>query len=133
MHIGHMRMFNDARKHGSKLIVILNNDHWLVGKKGFAFMPQRERKELLLATGVVDEVVITKHKRNDPDRSVCRELRRLLPDIFANGGDRKPSGDPIPEVELCKRLGIKVVYNVGHGGKVQSSSELVKRVAKKRR
>ena len=123
LHIGHMRMFNEARKHGSKLIVILNNDHWLVGKKGFAFMPQRERKELLLATGVVDEVVITKHKRNDPDRSVCRELAAIKPDVFANGGDRVASN--IPEHALCKQLGIKMVFNIGKGGKVQSSSWLI--------
>ncbi len=29
IHIGHIRMFKEARKMGNKLIVILNNDHWL--------------------------------------------------------------------------------------------------------
>ncbi len=58
--------------------------------------------------------------------SVCNELRELKPDIFANGGDRKPDGDPVPEVEVCNELGIEMVYNIGHGGKVQSSSWLLK-------
>jgi hypothetical protein len=52
-------------------------------------------------------------------------LRRVRPHIFANGGDRKPDGDPVPEVTLCDELGIEMVYNVGAGGKVQSSSWLI--------
>lgn len=125
LHIGHVRMFEAARSLGDKLVVILNNDNWLKRKKGFAFMPERERAELISAFPFVDKVVITKHKKNDRDMSVVTALRAVKPDIFANGGDRKPSGDPIPEVALCRRLGIKVVYNVGKGGKVQSSSWMI--------
>lgn len=131
VHIGHIRMFKKARQMGDKLIVILNNDHWLLAKKGFVFMSENERKEIIEAIAGIDQVVITSHASNDPDRSVCRELRKLRPTIFANGGDRKPSGDPVPEAALCKELGIKMVYNVGRGGKVQSSSWLTKRVAER--
>lgn len=127
MHIGHIRMFREARALGDKLVVILNNDNWLVDKKSFAFMPEAERKEVLEALAAVDEVVLTDHAPGDRDRSVCRALNQIRPDIFANGGDRKPDGDPVPEVALCNRLGIKMAYNVGHGGKVQSSSWLTKR------
>ncbi len=67
----------------------------------------------------------------DPDRSVCRALEALQPDIFANGGDRKPDGDPVPEVDLCDKLGITMIYNVGVGGKVQSSSWLIAKAAQK--
>lgn len=125
IHIGHVRMFEAAKRYGTELVVILNNDHWLRSKKGYAFMPEKERKEILESLRVVDRVVLTKHTVNDPDRSVCKSLREIKPDIFANGGDRKPSGDPVPEVAVCKELGIKMVYNVGRGGKVQSSSWLV--------
>lgn len=130
IHIGHVRLFKEARKLGKKLVVILNNDNWLLNKKGFVFMPQDERKEIMLESGLVDKVVITGHKRNDLDTSVNRELTALQPEIFANGGDRKPDGVPVPEVELCKKLGIKMLYNVGRGGKVQSSSWLTNKVAK---
>jgi len=135
VHVGHVRMFAEARALGDELVVILNNDNWLRDKKGFVFMPQDERAELISHFSSVGKVVHSRHAPGEyfKDKSIVRELEALRPHIFANGGDRKPSGDPIPEVELCKRLGIKVVYNVGHGGKVQSSSELVKRVAKKRR
>ena len=124
IHIGHIRLLQNAKTLGDKLVVILNNDNWLIAKKGFIFMPATERKEVLLAMRYVDEVIITNHEKNASDMSVCAELEQIKPDIFANGGDRKPDGDPIPEVELCEKLGIEVVYNVG-GEKVQSSSELV--------
>jgi D-beta-D-heptose 7-phosphate kinase/D-beta-D-heptose 1-phosphate adenosyltransferase len=76
-------------------------------------------------------VIITAHASDDPDRSVCRELRKLRPDVFANGGDRtvsdskKASSSLNPEAILCETFGIKTVFNVGKGGKVRSSSDLV--------
>lgn len=125
VHIGHVRMFQEAKKLGDYLIVIANNDNWLKLKKGYAFMPEEERKEIIEAFGCVDEVVLTFHEPGTTDMSVCKELEAIKPDIFANGGDRK--ADNIPEYEVCERLGIKMEFNVGHGGKVQSSSDLVKR------
>jgi cytidyltransferase-like protein len=124
MHIGHVRMFKRARALGDKLVVVLNNDNWLRRKKGFAFMPQKERAELLRAFPFVDKVLITDHAKDDPDTSVCRALQKLRPAIFANGGDRKNMRD-IPEAKVCKELGIKMVFNVGAGGKVQSSSWMI--------
>lgn len=130
LHIGHVRLFEEARALGDELVVILNNDHWLMDKKGHVFMAQEERAEILKALRVVDRVMITHHEPGEyaTDRSVCRELRELRPDVFANGGDRKPEGDPVPEVALCEELGIEMVYNVGHGGKVQSSSWLTEKL-----
>jgi len=130
LHIGHIRMFQEAKKLGDELVIILNNDNWLADKKGRPFMPGVEREEIIGAIKGVDRVFLTDHAPSDPDRSVCRALRAIKPDIFANGGDRHPDGDPVPEVELCKELGIKMLYNVGTGGKVQSSSWLIAKAAK---
>lgn len=129
LHIGHVEMMEEAKALGDKLIVIVNNDNWLKLKKGFSFMPEQERKAIIEALRCVDEVRLTKHTPNDTDMSVCRELEEIKPEIFANGGDRKPDGDPVPEVELCNRLGIELVYNVGKSGKIQSSSWLIKKAA----
>ena len=132
LHIGHVRMFKEARKLGEKLLVILNNDNWLRNKKGFVFMSEKERKELIESFPSVDEVVITDHKEADPDRSVVRALKKLKPAIFANGGDRNPKdaknkNSPLSaDQEFCKQNGIKIVYSVGKGGKVQSSSWMVR-------
>ena len=106
-------------------MVILNNDNWLLKKKGYVFMEQEERKEILEALEAVDRVIITDHPSKPEDMSVCKELYELHPDIFANGGDRKE--DNIPEVAVCKEIDCKMVFNVGRGGKVQSSSRLVER------
>ena len=123
VHIGHIRMFREAKKLGDILVVILNNDNWLKFKKGFVFMPERERKEIVIAFAGIDKVVLTHHKPNTKDISVCKELKKLRPHIFAKGGDRVARN--IPEYLLCKKLGIKMAFNVGRGGKIQSSSWLV--------
>lgn len=127
LHIGHVRMLKQARKLGDKLVVILNNDNWLKNKKGFVFMAENERKEVIEMFPFVDKVVLTEHKISDPDRSVVRSLEKLMPDVFANGGDRKPDGDPVPEEDFANQKGIKLVYNIGYGGKVQSSSWMLSR------
>lgn len=125
VHIGHVRMFQAAKKLGDKLVVILNNDNWLKKKKGYCFMHEKERQEIIEAFSVVDQVVISKHAKNSQDMSVCAELKKIKPDIFANGGDRKL--DNIPEVAVCKKINCQLVFNVGRGGKVQSSSWLIKK------
>ena|SRR5487761_244002 len=140
LHIGHVRMFQEAKKLGlnakgvgrtgkkpvldeTELVVILNNDNWLVQKKGHAFMPQRERKEIIEALACVDKVVVTRHPKHPKDMSVCKELELIRPDIFANGGDR--TNKNTPETATCEKIGCKMVFAVGRGGKVQSSSWLL--------
>ena len=129
VHIGHTRMFDEAKKLGNYLIVIMNNDNWLKKKKGFVFMEQKERAEILKAFKAVDEVIFTSHEKDTDDMSVCHSLRKIHPHIFANGGDRVV--DNVPEVALCRELGIDMVFNVGKGGKIQSSSWLVNNLNKK--
>lgn len=125
VHIGHLRMFKEASKLG-KLTVIVNNDNWLRAKKGFVFMKEKERVELIKSVRFVDKVMLSRHKKNPKDMSVSRELASCEPDIFANGGDRRTIED-IPESRVCNTYGIEMVFNVG-GKKIQSSSKLTKRV-----
>lgn len=125
LHIGHIKLMKAAKALGGRLTVIVNNDNWLKKKKGYVFMPEKERMVILKTIKYVDKVILTSHPKKPKDMSVCGELKTLKPDIFANGGDRKRHN--IPEYKLCKRLGIKMVFNVG-GKKTQSSSELVRQV-----
>jgi len=133
IHVGHIEMLKEAKELGDYLVVIVNNDNWLKKKKGFAFMPEAERKAIVEAIRYVDEVVLTSHPPDPEDMSVCRELEKIHPQIFANGGDRdksdagKKTSSLNPEAALCESLGIKLVFNVGRSGKIQSSSELVKK------
>jgi D-beta-D-heptose 7-phosphate kinase/D-beta-D-heptose 1-phosphate adenosyltransferase len=116
-HSGHIRMILEAATYGD-VVVILNSDDWLLRKKGYKFMGWEERAEILMGIkGVVDVVPV-----DDSDGTVCEALRRIRPDYFANGGDRKPGNTP--EGDVCAELGIEMVWNVG-GGKTQSSSWLI--------
>ncbi len=126
VHIGHVRLFKEAKKLGSELVVILNNDNWLMKKKGYVFMNQDERKEVLESIKYIDKVFLTKHRENTEDMSVCQELSEIKPDIFANGGDRGEGN--VPETDVCREIGCKMVFNVGAGGKIQSSSWLIDKI-----
>lgn len=119
LHKGHLDYLKLSKLLGDKLIVILNNDKQAALKKGKAFMSQEERKMVLESLGFVDEVFIS----IDDDKTVCRSLEAVNPSIFAKGGDR--FSDEIPEAVVCKRLGIKIIDNLGE--KIQSSSNLIKK------
>jgi glycerol-3-phosphate cytidylyltransferase/D-beta-D-heptose 7-phosphate kinase/D-beta-D-heptose 1-phosphate adenosyltransferase len=119
LHKGHIVHFEEAKKLGNYLVVILNNERQQIAKKGKLIHRIEDIKYILERLGMVDEVFIS----IDEDGSVCKSLEAVMPDIYAKGGDR--TAENIPEVEACKRLGIKVIYNVG-GGKYDSSSRLIK-------
>lgn len=126
--IGHISHFKEAKNLGDHLLVILHSDQWLMNKKGFVFMPYKERKAILESIRYVDEVVPTV----DDDPSVCKSLEHYKPDVFAKGGDRVEGNLPQCELDVCRKHNIKIVYGVG-GRKIQSSSELVRNLQKKRK
>lgn len=117
IHVGHLELIHLAKQLGDKLIVILNNDAQAILKKGKPFMKQEERKKILKALRDVDEVFLS----IDQDRTVCKSLEAVKPDIFAQGGDR--NFGEVPETPICKEYNIEMVD--GLGKKIQSSSELV--------
>lgn len=120
IHVGHIKHFRDAKKLGDILVVMLNTDDWLTKKKGYIFMSFEERKEIIESIRYVDKVTPV----IDTDGSVAKTLKKLKPDIFAKGGDRTMDNIPESEINVCERLGIKIVSGVG-GGKIQSSSWLI--------
>lgn len=119
LHAGHIEYFKLAKALGDKLIVILNNDEQCILKKRRYFMSQEQRRIILEAIKYVDEVYMS----IDDDETVCKSLQVVHPDIFAKGGDRYK--DEIPEADICKKLGIKIVDELGK--KIESSSELVEK------
>ncbi len=122
IHIGHIEYLEKAKKLGTKLIVILNTDEQAILKKGYVFMPLEERRKIVESLKFVDEVFIS----IDKDKSVCKSLEAIKPNIFAKGGDRTVSN--IPEVDICNKHNIKIIDGLGE--KLQSSSELVKKIKK---
>jgi cytidyltransferase-like protein len=126
LHKGHIRLLKEAKNLGDKLVVILSSDEQLKMKNGRIFYPsQEERKEILESIKYVDEVFIDSNTQ-----TTCENALRLIhPDIYAKGGDRTSNNMAKVELDVCKELGIKIVYGVG-GGKVQSSSWLIKGIFK---
>ena len=117
IHVGHVRYIREAAKLGDRLVVILNGDDFLLRKKGFVFRPFEDRKEILESIKGVDEVIAS----IDADQTVRKTLKLLKPDIFAKGGDTRPEN--IPEANTCRKIGCKLVTNVG-GGQIRSDSDL---------
>ena len=117
LHFGHLKLIKAASKLG-KLLVVVNNDAFLRRKKGFVFMPIKDRLQLISAIKYVDKAI----RCIDKDNTVCKTLAKINPDIFCNGGDRFL--DDIPEKKICEKLGIEMKFNMG-GKKIRSSSELV--------
>ncbi len=105
-HISHMK---EAKKLGSRLTVIVNSDDDMMRKKGYCFMTLAERMSIIDELPYVGEVVPC----IDKDGTVTETLRQLMPDIFAKGGDRTPSNMPESEIDICARIGCKIVYDVG--------------------
>lgn len=120
IHIGHIALFKRARELGDYLVVIVNTDYQVSLKGSKPFMNEQERCDIVKAIRYVDEVVLS----IDEDKTIRKTLEMIEPDIFAKGGDS--TFDNIPELDVCKRLGIKVFCEVG-GGKIQSSSWLLKK------
>lgn len=119
-HVGHLEYLEKAKQLGDHLLVVVNNDEQAKLKKGRSFMPEDQRLRIVRSLKVVDQAVLS----CDSDRTVCKTLRYLRPDIFANGGDQ--TNHSIPEAPICKELGIDLVD--GLGNKVQSSSWLLQKV-----
>lgn len=117
LHVGHLRMFKEASQYAD-LVVYLNNDSWLERKKGKYFMAEEDRAEIIESLECVTEVII----QDDDEDDMSLMLEKHMPDIFANGGDRTELNTP--EKDVCERLGIEMLYNIG-GVKARSSSELL--------
>ena len=121
LHVGHLEMMEKAKKLGDYLVVIVNNDHQVKLKGSVPFLNQIDRMKIVSAVKWVDKVFLS----IDRDKTVCKSLIKVGPDIFAQGGDRHEGN--IPEADICRRLGIKMVD--GLGGKIRSSSTLIAEAA----
>ena len=116
IHVGHLEYIIEAKKLGDKLVVIVNNNHQCVLKKGKPFMDENDRVRIVSSIKYVDEVFLS----IDKDKTVCKSLEKIKPTIFANGGDRK--NYEIPESVICNKYNIEIIDGLGE--KIRSSSDL---------
>ena len=116
LHVGHLEYLKLAKSLGDYLIVIVNSNYQCEIKKGKPFMDENDRLEIVRNLKMVDEVFLS----IDQDKTVCKSLEKIRPDIFANGGDR--STGEVPEKVICNKYKIKMIDGLGE--KIRSSSDL---------
>lgn len=112
LHVGHIRLLEEARKLGDYVVVGLNSDASVRELKGSGrpINPQEHRKEVLRALRWVDVVSIFHTRRADGF------LKCLRPDVYIKAGDyTMETLDPV-EREALMSMGTKIHFAPYVGG-----------------
>jgi D-beta-D-heptose 7-phosphate kinase / D-beta-D-heptose 1-phosphate adenosyltransferase len=104
LHVGHVRYLQVARSFG-KLIVGVNSDRSVRALKGPSrpVLSELDRAEILASLRWVDAVVIFDDATAEP------LLEAIGPDTYVKGADYGAGGRPLPEADVARRLGTRVV------------------------
>ena len=129
-HMGHIEYARAARDvAGPEGIVycIINSDAQSHLKKGYSFIPEKDRLAVMNAMRYIDHAILSV----DTDRTVCKTLELLCtsaeyetPTHFLNDGD-VTAQNRCPEEVVCETHGIALVY--ASNGKIQSSSWILEK------
>lgn len=120
-HLGHLRLFKQAREHGDYLTVAIQDSEDITRTKPNAtqFYSTAERIELILALKIVDEVIVY--------RDVDTVLKQVEFDVFAVGEDQDHEGFR-RAIRWCAENGKEVVRLKRTAG--ISSSDIKTRIEK---
>lgn len=90
LHFGHISFLTSAKNLGDKLVVALESDESVRRKKGPSrpIHPQSQRRQMLQALSVVDEVIALPELNSDND--YFELVMRIKPDVIA-----VTEGDPV--------------------------------------
>lgn len=120
LHVGHVRYLQGAKALGDVLVVAVNSDASLKRLKGAgrALIDERGRARMLAALACVDFVTLF----SEP--TVEAVLRALTPHVHCKGSDY--TLDTIPERDVVRGYGGRLA--IAGGGKVRSTSEVIRRI-----
>lgn len=129
-HEGHLDHIMKASSLGDWLIILVSSREQLILKKGEEVLPLNMRlakmRKILQMIGGRGEVRVCLEK----DTTDCAtSLRKLKPDIYAKGGDRTPENMNLQEIEACREIGCRIVYDVGD--LLNSSTAVVNQIRQK--
>jgi cytidyltransferase-like protein len=127
VHAGHILMIEEARKRCDRLFVGINDDAWLIRKKGYRLLPLYHRLAVMGAIHGVHEAFGFVSEDGTAAAALLR-VRREIKEywetpgtelVFFQGGDREPETIPQIERDLCDRM----EFGVGGRDKAGSSSD----------
>jgi D-beta-D-heptose 7-phosphate kinase/D-beta-D-heptose 1-phosphate adenosyltransferase len=107
LHVGHMKLFNESKKQGDFLFVLLENDKTVKKLKGMGrpIYPQLERAEVLANLSSIDYIVMLNEMKNNEDYDNL--ITDLMPSVITT-----TENDPqaIHNERQAKKIGAKVLY-----------------------
>ena len=120
LHVGHVRLLQEARAHGDVLVVALNSDVSALGNKGPSrpLVPLEERAEIIAALHGVDYVT------SFPEPTAAKLLETLRPDVHVKGTDW--TVETVPERSMVESYGGRIA--ICGDPKTHSSTELMQRL-----
>ena len=89
LHLGHLNYFQQAKKYGDNLIVIIARDS---NTKNGTIFTEQERKELIESLEIVDEVVLG-NKENK-----LKIIKTINPDVICLGYDHLIKEDELKQL-----------------------------------
>ena len=101
LHPGHIEYFRRARELGLPVFCSISGDHY-VATKHVPLIPETGRAILIDAIRYIDYTYINRNSTTDI-------LENLQPKYYVKGNDWA-GRLPAPEVEVCRRLGIEIVF-----------------------
>jgi len=109
IHPGQLSCLMESKRYGDTLVVLVNGNSFLAKSKGRSFQDIKIRCQIVSCVRGVDYVIPFEI---EDDLSVSRALYHLRPDVFTKGG-KKYDHSNTPEYEMCKKLGIYFIPQVG--------------------
>ena len=103
IHLGHLHFFEEAKRLGDELVVVVATDNTVRSRKHEPITPQDMRLKMIAALRIVDRAVL------GTDGDMFDVVRELEPDIIALGFDQTHDEEQL-KAELEKRgMEIEVV------------------------
>ncbi len=120
LHVGHVRLLQDAAQQGDILVVALNTDATVRASKGESrpVVPLPERMEVIAAIDGVDYVT------SFPEPTADDLILRLVPEVYVKGTDWSP--EDVPELETVEAIGARIA--ICGDDKSHSSTEIARRL-----
>jgi FAD synthetase len=96
LHLGHLNYFEQAKKHGDRLLVVIARDSTKKNQHKETIFNEKERLKLVESLKIVDKAVLGNHKDH------FKIIEELNPNIICLGYDHPITKETL-EQELMKR------------------------------